>query len=159
MRLEILDENNFVLFIIDKNNIPILEESKISEYLRKIFLKIKDKYHIDIYGYYNVIIFLDDNYGMIIKLNREEEYLSYYDKQIEMKIIISDDEILYKIENIYMIDDALLNKGELYLYKNELYLRITKEINFIELGLLIENSRIIFENTNEIKKGEKIEIR
>ena len=159
MRLEILDENNFVLFIIDKNNIPILEESKISEYLRKIFLKIKDKYHIDIYGYYNVIIFLDDNYGMIIKLNREEEYLSYYDKQIEMKIIISDDEILYKIENIYMIDDALLNKGELYLYKNELYLRITKEISFIELGLLIENSRIIFENTNEIKKGEKIEIR
>ncbi len=160
MRIDIIDENNFVLFIIDKKIIPDLEEEEISEYLKKVFLKIKDKYNIDIYGYYNVTIFLDNNYGMIIKLNHEDEYISYYDKQIEMKIVIADTEIFYKIENINMLSNEILKLGELYLYKDELHFRLVKDISFMELGHLIENSRILYESTSEIKEnGEIIEIR
>ncbi len=123
-------------------------------------MKIKDKYNIDIYGYYNVTIFLDNNYGMIIKLNHEDEYISYYDKQIEMKIVIADTEIFYKIENINMLSNEILKLGELYLYKDELHFRLVKDISFMELGHLIENSRILYESTSEIKEnGEIIEIR
>ena len=158
MKLSIIDENNFILFIIDKKVIPLLDENEIGEYLKKIFLNIKSKYSIDIYGYYDVVIYKDDNYGMIIKLKRDElEYVSYYDKQIEMKIMISENQVFYKINDIYDIDSRVLAKSEIYLYKDELYLILTDKISFILLGTLIENSKIVFEETDKIvKNGEKI---
>ncbi len=161
MNIRIVDENNFVLFIIDKKVIPSLEESILSDVLRKIFLKIKEKYNIEIYGNYNVTIYSDNYYGVIIKLEKEElEYLSYYEKQVEMKIIISENQVFYKLDDIFEIDKRILEKSNVYLYNNELYLELNEEINFILLGNLIENSEITYENTNEIKiEGELIDLR
>jgi len=158
MKLKIIDENNFILSIIDQKKIPSVDETEIGEYLKKVFLDINSKYNIDVYGYYDVTIYKDEFYGMIIKLVREElEYISYYDKQIEMKIILSDDKILYKINNLYMIDKRIYDKSEKYLYNNEIYLFLKEKIDFVLLGTLIENSEIIFEGTNEIKaNSEKI---
>ena len=161
MILKVIDENNFILFIIDKNVVPKLEEDNITNYLKKTFVKLKKMFNIEVYGYYDVVIYLDEYYGMIIKLIREElEYLSYYGKQIEMKIIISDNQVLYKIDNIYDIDKRIIEKCNVLLDFNQIFLELKENINFILLGNLIENSEIIFENTDEIKKrSEKIEIR
>ena len=158
MKLKIIDENNFLLFVINKKDIPALDEQILGDYLKKIFVKIKEKYNINVYGYYNVVIYKDDNYGMIIKLSHEElEYLSYYDRQIEMKIVISDGQVFYKIDNIYDIDERIITKSDIYLYQNELYLFLNEKIDFILLGSLIENSLVLFEDANLIKEfGEKI---
>lgn len=161
MNLKIIDENNFIIYIVDKKIIPELEEKNISEYLKNILIKLKINYKLNIYGYYDVIIYLDKYYGMIIKLIHEElEYLNYYDKQIEMKIIISDNQVFYEIEDVWKIDKKVLNSCNIYLFENRVYLELKKDVNFILLGNLIENSKIIYENTDEIKKtGKKIEIR
>ena len=161
MKLKIIDENNFILFIIDKNIIPKLEEKELSDYLKEIFLRIKNKYNIEIYGYYDVTIYVDKIYGLIIKLVKEElEYLSYYGKQIEMKIIISNNQVFYKVSDIYDIPKKILAKCNIYLYNGEIYLELKEELDFITLGILVENSIVVFENTENIKKkGKILEIR
>lgn len=161
MNLKIIDEDNFVLFLINKEIIFNLNEDEISEYLKKVFIKIKEKYKIDIYGYYEVTIYTNQYYGMIIKIVREKfDYVSFYDKQIEMKITISDSPIFYKVKDIYNIDKKVLSVSNIYIYNDIFYLELKSDLNFILLGILYENSDLVFENTEEIKKyGEKIEIR
>ena len=161
MNLKVIDDDNFVLFIIDKKIIPNIDDNKVATFLKKTFLKIKENFNIDIYGYYDVNIYLDKYYGMIIKLSRTElEYLSYYDKQIEMKIIVSDNQVFYRVFDIYSLDKRIIKNSDVYLYEDKTYLELKKEINFILLGNLLENSEIVYENTSNIKKnGEKIEIR
>ena len=159
MNLQVINENSFIIFIIDKKLIPELNENEITKYLKKIFLNIKDKYNLEIYGYYDVLIFFDEKYGMIIKLDKEElEYLSYYNKQIEMKIIISNNQVFYKVLDLFNIDKRILNKSDIYFYKDEIFLELKSRIDFVLLGNLIENSKIVFENI-EKEKWEKIEIR
>ena len=161
MNLKVIDENNFIIFIINKRVIPELEEDNISVYLKKILLKIKSTLKLDVYGYYDVYIYFDEHYGMIIKLIREEvEYLNYYSKQIEMKIIVTDNQFFYELEDINDIGKKILDKCNVYLYNNQIYLELKSSINFVLLGNLIENSKIVYENTDIIKKnGKKIEIR
>lgn len=160
MNLKVIDENNFIITIIDKKLIPKLDENSISNYLKKILLKIKTKYQINIYGYYDVFIYVDEYYGIIIKLIREElEYLSYYDKEIKMKIIVLDNQFFYEIEDIYKIKQEILDISDIYLYNNQIYLELKSDINFTLYGYLIENSKVIYEDTEKIKKeGNKIEI-
>ena len=123
-------------------------------------MKIKTKYQINVYGYYDVFIYVDEYYGIIIKLIREElEYLSYYDKEIEMKIIVLDNQFFYEIEDIYKIKQEILDISDIYLYNNQIYLELKSDINFTLYGYLIENSKVIYEDTEKIKKeGNKIEI-
>ena len=157
MILNVIDDNNLLLFIIDKKKIPKFEEKELSIYLKSFFQNLKKKSSINIYGYYNVIIYQSNYYGMIIKLEKEElEYLSYYDSEIEMKIIASDNQVFYKIKNIEGINKKILDNSSIYLYNGEMYLNLNKEINFILLGNLLENSELLFEDTDFIKiKGKK----
>ena len=161
MKIKIIDENNFILFIIDSKMIPNVNcEKELSEYLKNIFEKIKDRYKFEVCGYYDVIIYINKIYGMIIKLKKEDsEYLDY-NKQIEMKIVIEDNNvILYKINDFDDLDKNILLNSNIYLYDKELYLELTDSLEFILLGQLLEFADIVFENTEFIKKrGEKIEI-
>lgn len=163
MKLKIIDENNFILFIIDPKIMPdITKEKELSEYLKKIFQELNKKCDLEIFGYYNVTIYACSTYGIIIKfIKNSDECFSYYSKQIEMKIVINNDNlILYKLADLNGLNDDIVNNSNLYLYDKNLYLELTNKCDFIILGNLIEFADVIFENTRIIKnKGEKIEIR
>ena len=159
MKIKLLSENSFLVFVIDK--IPnIKNDQELSDYLKNVFEIIKEKNQFDIYGYYDVLIYKDINYGLIIKLDKEElECFNCYNKQIEMKIVIAEEpNILYCIDNLKILKK--ISKFKLYLYKDKLYLELMSKINYMLLGELLEYSEIIFENVKEIKNsGEKIEIK
>lgn len=159
MKIKLLSENSFLVFVIDK--IPnIKNDQELSGYLKSVFEIIKEKNQFDIYGYYDVLIYKDINYGLIIKLDKEElECFNCYNKQIEMKIVIAEEpNILYCIDNLKILKK--ISKFKLYLYKDKLYLELMSKINYMLLGELLEYSEIIFENVKEIKNsGEKIEIK
>lgn len=159
MKIKLLSENSFLVFVIDK--IPnIKNDQELSGYLKSVFEIIKEKNQFDIYGYYDVLIYKDINYGLIIKLDKEElECFNCYNKQIEMKIVIAEEpNILYCIDNLKILKK--ISKFKLYLYKDKLYLELMSKINYMLLGELLEYSEIIFENVKEIKSsGEKIEIK
>ena len=66
----------------------------------------------------------------------ELEYLSYYNKQIEMKIIISNNQVFYKVLDLFNIDKRILNKSDIYFYKDEIFLELKSRIDFVLLGNL-----------------------
>ena len=98
---------------------------------------------------------------MVIKLVKEDnEYLNYYSKQIEMKIVIADNHLLlYRINDFDGLNKKIILNSNIYLYKKNLYLELN-ECDFLTMGNLLEFSEIVFEDVEIIKKyGEKIEIR
>ena len=155
----IIDEN--IVFFLNKiylDNIDLKDENLIEKKLIKLINKIQKQYNIDLNGYYNVYIYKDKNYGLIIEMEKEKlDYLDYFNNQIELNIEIIEDTFLYKTDNIFTIDKTLLEKLIIYINKDEIYLKIKKNINDIELGQIIENSQIIYGNkAKSIKKQSKI---
>ena len=155
----IIDEN--IVFFLNKiylDNVDIKDESLIEKKLIKLINKIQKQYNIDLNGYYNVYIYKDKNYGIIIEMEKEKlDYLDYFNNQIELNIEIIEDTFLYKIDNIFTIDKTLLEKLVIYINKDEIYIKIKENINDIELGKIIENSQIIYGNKAKlIKKQSKI---
>lgn len=155
----IIDEN--IVFFLNKiylDNVDIKDESLIEKKLIKLINKIQKQYNIDLNGYYNVYIYKDKNYGLIIEMEKEKlDYLDYFNNQIELNIEIIEDTFLYKIDNIFTIDKTFLEKLIIYINKDEIYLKIKENINDIELGQIIENSQIIYGNkAKSIKKQSKI---
>lgn len=155
----IIDEN--IVFFLNKiylDNVDIKDESLIEKKLIKLINKIQKQYNIDLNGYYNVYIYKDKNYGLIIEMEKEKlDYLDYFNNQIELNIEIIEDTFLYKIDNIFTINKTLLEKLIIYINKDEIYLKIKENINDIELGQIIENSQIIYGNkAKSIKKQSKI---
>ena len=114
---------------------------------------MKNFYNITIEGYFDVDVYIDDYYGMILDLKKEIfEYYDYFDNQVEMKIVIN------KCKFLFLVDyfDFDKNKYDVYKYLDKIYLLPKIKINKSEMSLLMEMSTLIF-NSNEIfNNGKKI---
>ncbi len=155
----IIDEN--IVVFLDKlylNNIDLKDYSQIEKKLIKIVNKIQNKCLIDINGYYNVYIYTDESYGIIIDMQKENlEYIDYFNNQLEFNIEVFEDSFLYKIDDILRLEKTLLNKFIIYKNKENLYLKAKEKISNIELGIILENSEIIYgEIANNIKQKSQI---
>lgn len=149
----IIDEN--IVIFLDKiylQNIDLTNQNQIQKKLIKFINKIQNKYTLDLNGYYNVYIYKDENYGLIVDMRKEElEYLDYFN-QIEMNIQVIEDTFLYKIEDIFRLNKNILKKFIIYKNKDTIYLKAKNKLTSIELGLILENGEIIYG-----KKARKIE--
>ena len=155
----IIDEN--IVIFLDKlylNNIDLKDYNLIEKKLIKLINKIQTKYLIDLNGYYNVYIYKDENYGIIIYMQKEElEYIDYFNEQLEFNIEVIEDSFLYKIDDILRLEKPLLNKFIIYKNKDNLYLKPKEKISNIELGIILENSEIIYgAQADKIKKKSQI---
>ncbi len=155
----IIDEN--IVIFLDKlylNNIDLKDYNLIEKKLIKLINKIQNKYLIDLNGYYNVYIYKDENYGIIIYMQKEElEYIDYFNEQLEFNIEVIEDSFLYKIDDILRLEKPLLNKFIIYKNKDNLYLKPKEKISNIELGIILENSEIIYgAQADKIKKKSQI---
>ena len=141
MKIIINDSDNFILFFNKLNDISLDNEDDY----KNIFLKLKHFYNIDIYGFYNINVFIDNNYGYILKIKKEDDLDLYY-KQIDMLISVEKINILYKVNDFFFINN--LDKFNIYFYDDFFYLEIIDEISDKEYNYLLENSEIIYENIN-----------
>ena len=123
--------------------------------IEKLIKKINYKYNIDLYGFIDVKIYTDINYGVIITINKEElEYIDYFNNDIEMNIEVIEDSFLYKIDDIFKVRN--LENYKVYKYKENIYLEANK-ISSIDLGILLENAEIIYgEDVKKIINKSKI---
>nr|MBP3259297.1 hypothetical protein [Bacilli bacterium] len=148
MKVDIVDDN-IIVFLnkyitkdLDYNDSKVLEVE-----LKNIFDKLNLYHGIKIKGYYDVHIYIDDNFGIIIELIKDDIDYIDYDDIIDMKISINNVKLLYKIEDIFMFNKL----GSIYLYKNNLYL----EPNIYDI-YLFENSEIVYKNIDDIRKYGRI---
>ena len=140
MKVDVKNENDLVVFLNNKyiENIDFNDKNNLEKYFRSLFLKLKNIYGLNINGYYSINVYINKHFGVILEMFREPLECFDYFNSIDMQVnIIKDSEFLYQVNDFW-------SKYKTYFYKNKLYLRISNEIDFIELGELLENSILIF---------------
>ncbi len=156
MKVDIRD-NNLIVFLIKSNvsDIDFFNKSKLEDYFKDLFLKINDNYDIEMNGSYDINVYIDEFYGMILEITKEDvEYFDYCDF-IDMKINISKCKyFLYKLNG----NLDRFNGCDLYLYDGFIY-AYPRNIDFFSLGILVENSEIIYGESclDVVSKGKIIE--
>lgn len=164
MKVNIIDDNNIIVFLNKFNikNIDFSNRENIEKNFRNIFLKLKHIYKLDIKGYYDIKIYTDKYYGAVLEIEHEDiEYIDYFDSQIDMRVnVIKDNEFLYKIDDIFL-NDRIINKIDIYNFKEEYYIKIKKELNNYDMAYILENSNLIYDNItfDILKLGNKILIK
>ena len=158
MKIINLDENCMTIFL--NNYYFKSEETDIKKdlegYFRNLFLKLQKYYDINISGYYNIDVYIDDNYGIIINLKKEEvEYFDYFDNQIDMRIVLKNNKFLYEISDIFNINN--IKDCDIYLYKDKCYIDLKNNIN--SMLEIIEFVNIIYDDSvDKIRNSKRITI-
>lgn len=149
----IIKDDKFIVFL-NKNQIKKtnFEENDLEKNFKNLFSNIKDKYNIEINGFYEINIYKDKHYGIILEVTNEFDY--DYFNQVDMRINIIKDTFLYEI-NYNFIDKKIKKNAVCYIRNNKLYLKTNNII-----PQLLELSNIIYgEEAKEILKfGKKVNI-
>ena len=154
LKINIISDIEYIIYLYNlTSDFEFNNEENIEKFLRQLFIKLKNFYNITIEGYFDVDVYIDDYYGMVLDLKKEIfEYYDYFDNQVEMKIVIN------KCKFLFLVDyfDFDKNKYDVYKYLDKIYLLPKIKINKSEMSLLMEMSTLIF-NSNEIfNNGKKI---
>ena len=108
MKLEYYNINEFTIYLNNDYMQKIrfdLEDNK-EENFRNLLDRLKDIYNLDLYGYYRVIVYINDNYGIIVELYKEDdEYIKIFGESLDLKILFKPES---KILDIIKVD----NKNE-----------------------------------------------
>lgn len=124
---------------IDFNNKEDLEK-----YLKKLFKTLKNKYEITVEGFYEITVYIDKYYGVVLHLEKEDiDYYDYFKNQVDMRLITVNTEFLYLVNDIPL---NLLNKINVLVKNDEIYIKIKDRLTKLEMMELIENSKIVYEN-------------
>jgi len=87
-------------------------------------------------------------------LNIEKDEIDYYESDyigIDMRILVdSNTKFLYCFNDYFTIPKELINKGNIYYYKETYYYLPIDILNENELGTLLEQSNIVYKNTEII---------
>lgn len=156
----IVDNNKFIVFLNKDENIDFDNKTKMEKYFKDLFSKIKNKYNVDISGYYNIDIYIDKYYGSIIEI--EDEQLDYYTyfNQIDMEInVLKNSLFLYEI-GYEFLDKKILDKVICYKINDKIYLQIISDIDDLLLAKIIEYGHILYgkEVDKIVKQGKKVKL-
>lgn len=150
MKLNLIDENEIIIYlnkyyILDIN---FKDKDELEDYFRCLFLNLKKNYNISFNGYYLISVYVDNFYGCVISLEKEDfEYYDSFTNQIDMRISVIDTFFLYEIDDPYNFKN--FDNLEIYSYKNKFYLK-NESNDFNTMSTIIEHSNIIYENTEDI---------
>ena len=124
-------------------NVNFKDKDSIEKYLKKLFQKLKEKYDLIIEGYYQVKRYIDEYYGIIIHLEKEDiDYLDYFKNQVDMRIIVENINFYYLVNDI---PNDIIKKVDIINKNNNVYLKIKNELTKLEMMILLENSSIVYD--------------
>lgn len=152
----IIKDDKIIVFLnkCETNEIDFNIEEESEEYFKNLFLILNKKYDIKLNGYYNIDIYKDDNYGIILEILEEElDYYNYFD-QVDMKINFNNSVFLYETKFEFL--DNIISKDIIcYKYLDKIYLKIDK-LNDLDYFKLLEFSNVIYDDSvKEILKYSK----
>jgi len=126
---------------LDFNNLDILEK-----YLKELVIKLNDIYNIKIEGFYNIKVYIDELFGIVLEIEAED--IDYcLSNEIEMRISLFYEKFLYEINDFMNISNTnIIKKGFKY------YLECHNNIAYKDYLNILENSQIIYKNTKKIIK-------
>ena len=144
MSIKYIDELTFDIYIKNKfiENIDFENKEDIEKYLKKLFKILNQKYKIIIEGFYNITIYIDKYYGIVIHLEKEElEYYEYYKNQVDMRLITVHTDFMYLVNDI---PKSIIDKIKIENKDNNIYIKIINKLNDLEMMKLMEFSEIVY---------------
>ena len=152
MKIDIIDDE-VIIYLYNYNKVDFKDEKCIEFFLKKLFIKLYNFYNMRIEGYYDVNIFLDDYYGVVLNL-RKEDIDYYFYKEVDMKIRLNHVKFLYLVDNY----DYDKNKFDFIIYLNNVYLLPKIKLEKGEMASLMEFSNVIYDTDEIINSGRVVNI-
>lgn len=141
-----INDDTYIIYLNKyfTNNFDFENHISLEECFRDIFLKLNNFYNIKVGGYYEVCVYIDNNYGAILEIVKDIDY-ELMPKEIDMRITISKNQgFLYELDDIFTIDNSMQRKCTIYKYKHQFYLEINKQVTDYYLGSILEQAEIIY---------------
>ncbi len=151
--MKLVVDNNITIYLgkFHFKAININDTNNIEKQVKKILNTLKKTYNLELNGYYETVLYLDENYGLIIKMQKDDlDYLDYFVTALEINSKVKKTSFLYKVEDILNLNKNILKKFIIYKYKKNIYLSAKEKLTTAEMGIILENSKVIFDE--EIKK-------
>ncbi|MBQ9011506.1 MAG: hypothetical protein IJ093_02535 [Bacilli bacterium] len=133
--MKVLVNEKIITLFLNKlyiKNVDFENKETIEKYIKQVLNKLQNSYDLQFGGYYEMMMFIDDNYGIIINIKKEElEYLDYFTNKIEFNTKVEKDNFLYEVSNV----DSNMKKSFI-IYKNldKIYLQAkNKKTNLEEI--------------------------
>jgi len=130
MKVEMLS-NTIIVYLLD--NKKYNEDSDIKKILINVFDNLKKYYNITFTSDYNLELYINRYYGMILEITENEDLI--YDDIVNLKLNVLRDTLF-----LYEVDGPLeYINYEIYYYNDKFYVNAKREdIN------LIENSNLVY---------------
>jgi hypothetical protein len=129
MKVEMLS-NTIIVYLLD--NKKYNEDSDIKKILINVFDNLKKYYNITFTSDYNLELYINRYYGMILEITENEDLI--YDDIVNLKLNVLRDTLF-----LYEVDDPLeYINYEIYYYNDKFYVNAKREdINLIEDSNLV----------------------
>ena len=148
MKIEKLDDDNLIVFLnnlyLKKNSFTL--KNNLEKYFKSLFIKLNEFYDIEIKGFYNINIYQDKLFGIILEIKKEDlDFYSYYDDHIDMKIrIMKKEKFVFVLDKFSMLNKNILDYCKIYKYNNSFYVIPKKTISDVNICIILENSKILY---------------
>ena len=113
--------NKYNVINMDFSNTKVLEND-----LKTLLLRLKKYYKIDIQGYYNITIYIDDYYGAILKIEEDDDYYDCFDDTVALRLKKIKSSFLYEIDDISYLYN-FIDKVKININKDKIYIELLKK--------------------------------
>ena len=131
--------NKYNVINMDFSNTKVLEND-----MKNLLLRLKKYYKIDIQGYYNITIYIDDYYGAVLKIEEDNDYYDYFDDTVALRLKKVKTKFLYEIDDISYVYNYI-GKVKTNNNNGKIYIEIIDNLENSEYLELLEASNIIFD--------------
>lgn len=135
--------DSFLLYLNESEikDLDFENKAKMKAYIETVFLKLKATNYFKSGGYYQVTIFINKSFGLIMEVIKLKNKMS----EVELKIIIETNALfLYEIEDYFLINSIKLETINIFYYKQKYYLLLKEELTSFQYNFLSEHSRLVF---------------
>ena len=142
MKTEIVNNDKFIIYL--NKLYYTFDKSSIESCLYKILKRLKKIYNVEVYSTFNVECYINDNYGVILVIEREYDPFNLYSKKTDLNVKFYDNSLfLYEIDDYFIRNK--FNNIDTYIYNNKIYVDL-KDNNVIS----------IIEHTKNILFGDMV---
>ncbi len=137
MKIKIINRD-ILIYILNKSLDLESSSSDLEDYIKDIILRVKKKRIRNLSGSYNVKVYQNHRYGIIIYMEHDED-IDYFPDIIDLNVKI------YKNSNLYFITDDyfLISDKEYRLIDNKYYVNID-DFSDREMLFVIEHGDIVY---------------
>ena len=119
-----------------------IEIDNIENCFYNIFDILKEKYNLKLTGLYDVDIYIDINYGLVVEMIKQNLGIDYYE-EVDMQIKMINTNFLIEVYDL----EPFIN-SKIYKYKNNYY---SSDLKKIEFGKLIYDTSNIFKHAKQVE--------